>query len=73
MNKVITIFIKGETYNPMYKWNSVEEFNEALKSNTNIPAQNSIVVEAYVDDNFIDAGNTFDITVQKLKLIFGLE
>lgn len=73
MNKIIVMYIKGTTYNPMKKWNSVEDFQKALDTNDNIPNENDIVVEAYIDDNLIDRGNTFKVTLEKLKLVLGIE
>ena len=72
MNKIITIITKGDEYNHTFKWNSVEEFNEALKSNDGIPKVNDIVIEAYIDDNLIDLGNTFGITLRKIQMILGI-
>ena len=73
MNKIITMFIQGIEYNRMIKWNSVEEFSNALKNNIDLPKPNAIVAEAYIDDNLVDLGNTFEETVNKLKLILGIE
>ena len=67
------MFIQGIEYNRMIKWNSVEEFSYALKNNIDLPKENAIVAEAYVDDNLVDLGNTFVDTVNKLKLILGIE
>lgn len=73
MNKLIVIYIKGEIYNPMFKWNSVEEFIDAITTNTKVPNKTDIVVEAYIDDNLIDMGNTFECTLNKIKLICGID
>lgn len=72
MNKIIVIIIKGDDYNHTFKWNSVEEFNEALKNNEGIPKFNDTVIEAYIDDNLIDLGNTFDVTLRKMQMILGV-
>ena len=72
MNKIITIITKGDEYNHTFKWNSVEEFNESLKNNKGIPKVNDIVIEAYIDDNWIDLGNTFGITLRKMQMILGI-
>lgn len=72
MNKIITIITKGDEYNHTFKWNSVEEFTKALKSNKGIPKVNGIVIEAYIDDNLIDLGNTFGITLRKMQMILGI-
>lgn len=69
MNKIIVLFIKGKEYNKMFKWNSVEEFQKALKNNDNIPKMDDIITEAYIDDNLVDLGNTFEQTLNKLNLI----
>lgn len=72
MNKIITIIIKGNDYNHTFKWNSVEEFTEALNNSEGIPKVNDIVIEAYIDDNLIDLGNTFGITLRKIQMILGI-
>lgn len=69
MNKIITVYIKGTEYNKMLKWNSVEEFWDAVNQNKNIPKLDDIVVEAYVDDNMVDAGNTWKCVLEKLRMI----
>lgn len=69
MNKIIVLFVKGKEYNKMFKWNSVEEFQKALKNNDNIPKMDDIITEAYIDDNLVDLGNTFEQTLNKLNLI----
>ena len=68
MNKIIVIIIKGDDYNHTFKWNSVDEFMAAMNKG-NIPKMSDIVVEAYIDDNLIDFGNTFGVTLRKMKLI----
>ena len=72
MNKIITIIVRGDEYNPTFKWNSVDEFRNTLKNGEKLPNKNDIVIEAYIDDNLIDAGNTFEITLDKLKLILDI-
>lgn len=72
MNKVIVIYIKGKEYNHMFKWNSIREFSEALYNNDNLPNKEDIVTEAYIDDNLVDVGNTFEVTLNKLKLILDI-
>ena len=72
MNKIIIIIVKGDDYNHTFKWNSVDEFRDALKNWGKLPNKNDIVIEAYIDDNIIDAGNTFEVTLNKLKLILGI-
>lgn len=69
MNKIIVLFVKGKEYDKMFKWNSVEEFQKALKNNDNIPKMDDIITEAYIDDNLVDLGNTFEQTLNKLNLI----
>lgn len=69
MNKIIVLFVKGKEYNKMFKWNSVDEFFDAVNKNQNIPNKTDIITEAYVDDNLVDLGNTFEQTLDKLKLI----
>lgn len=69
MNKIIVLFVKGKEYDKMFKWNSVEEFFDAVNKNQNIPDKNDIVTEAYIDDNLVDLGNTFEQTLNKLNLI----
>ena len=71
MNKIIVLYIKGEEYNPMFKWNSEDEFKLALHTGVGMPKPNDIVVEAYINDNLVDLGNTFETTLSKLKLILG--
>ena len=72
MNKIIIMYIQGTDYNPMFKWNSVEEFQEALKTRTHIPKDADTVVQAYIDDNLVDIGNTFAVTLNKIKIILGI-
>lgn len=72
MNKIIILIVKGDDYNHTFKWNSVEQFREALVSGERIPDKNDIVIEAYIDDNLIDAGNTFEVTFNKMKLILDM-
>ena len=69
MNKIIILIIYGKDYNHTYKWNSHTEFLQDVANNNKVPKPDDIVVEAYIDDNLIDAGNTFDVTLNKLKLI----
>lgn len=73
MNKIITLIVKGDDYNHTLKWNSVELFKEALSTRERIPTGDAIITEAYIDDNMIDAGNTFDVTLGKMKLILGID
>ncbi len=72
MNKIIIIIVKGDDYNHTFKWNSVDEFRNALENGGKLPNKNDVVIEAYIDDNLIDAGNTFEITLDKLKLILDI-
>ena len=69
MNKIIVLYIKGEKYNPMFKWNSEDAFKLALNTGVGLPNKDDIVVEAYINDNLVDLGNTFETTLEKLKLI----
>lgn len=71
MNKIIVLYVLGNTYNPMFKYNSVEEFVEALGTGKHIPKYDDIIVEAYIDDNLVDIGNTFINTLTKLKMVLG--
>lgn len=68
-NDYFVIYIKGYEYNPCFKWNKIEDFIYDLKNNVNIPKLDDIVVEAYLNDNLIDMGNTFDVLLNKLKLM----
>ena len=72
MNKIIIIIVKGDDYNHTFKWNSVDDFRNTLLNGERLPDKNDVIIEAYVDDNLIDAGNTFDITLSKLKLILDI-
>lgn len=72
MNKIIILIVKGDDYNHTFKWNSVEDFTESLKNNKGIPKVNDIVIEAYIDDNLIDLGNTFGVTLRKMQMILGI-
>ena len=72
MNKIILLIVKGDDYNHTFKWNSVEQFREALTSGKHIPSRNSIIVEAYIDDNLIDVGNTFEVTLSKMRLVLDI-
>lgn len=75
MNKYITFYVKDDGtkgYNPMIKFNSVEEFKDALRNNRGIPKEDDIIVEAWIDDNMVDRGNTFKDTLNKLNLVLGL-
>lgn len=69
VNKIIILIIQGKDYNHTYKWNSHTEFLKDVANNNKVPKPNDMVVEAYIDDNLIDAGNTFNVTLNKLKLI----
>lgn len=71
MNKYIVLIVQGTEYNHTFKWNSFEEFKEAVKSNKGLPDKDSIVLEAYIDDNLIDRGNSFNDTLKKLLLVMG--
>lgn len=73
MNKIIIMYIKGEEYNPMFKWNSEDDFKLALRTGVGLPKLTDIVVEAYINDNLVDLGNTFETTLGKLKLILNIE
>ena len=72
MNKIIILIVKGDDYNHTFKWNSVDDFRNTLLNGERLPDKNDVVIEAYVDDNLIDAGNTFDVTLSKLKLILNI-
>lgn len=72
MNKIIILIVKGDGYNHTFKWNSVDDFRNTLLNGERLPDKNDVVIEAYVDDNLIDAGNTFDVTLSKLKLILDI-
>lgn len=72
MNKVIVIYVKDKEYNHMFKWNSINEFSEAIYNNSSLPNKEDIVTEAYIDDNLVDVGNTFEVTLNKLKLILDI-
>lgn len=72
MNKIIILIVKGDDYNHTFKWNSVDDFRNTLLNGERLPDKNDVVIEAYVDDNLIDAGNTFDVTLSKLKLILDI-
>lgn len=73
MNRIIILYVLGDEYNKMLKWNSVEQFKEALINNAGLPNKDDIITEAYIDDNLIDVNNTFEITLSKLKLILGFD
>lgn len=73
MNKIIVIVIKGEEYNRTLKWNSAEEFKTALVNGDGLPDSQDIVIDAYIDDNLIDLGNTFDVTARKLAMVLGID
>lgn len=73
MNRLIILYVLGDEYNKMLKWNSVEQFKEALINNDGLPNKDDIITEAYIDDNLIDVNNTFEITLSKLKLILGFD
>ena len=72
MNKIIILIVKGDDYNHTFKWNSVDDFRNTLLNGERLPDKNDVIIEAYADDNLIDAGNTFDITLSKLKLILDI-
>lgn len=72
MNKIIILIVKGDDYNHTFKWNSVNDFRNTLLNGERLPDKNDVIIEAYVDDNLIDAGNTFDVTLSKLKLILDI-
>lgn len=72
MNKIIILIVQGTEYNKTFKWNSAEEFKEALESGDGLPNPQDIVIEAYIDDNIVDIGNTFSVTSGKLEMILGL-
>lgn len=73
MNRLIILYVLGYEYNKMLKWNSVEQFKEALINNEELPNKDDIITEAYIDDNLIDVNNTFEVTLNKLKLILGFD
>lgn len=72
MNKIIILIVKGDEYNKTLKWNSVEEFKESLDTGYRLPNSDDVIVEASIDDNIIDIGNTFKVTLDKLKMIIDL-
>lgn len=69
MNKIITVYIKGTEYNKMLKWNSAEEFWDAVSQNKGLPKPDDIITEAYIDDNMVDAGNTWKCVLEKFRMI----
>lgn len=68
MNKIVTIYIKGEGYNPMYKWNSLKEFKQALKSKEGVPKDDDTVVEAYINDDLIISNMIWQCAVELFEL-----
>lgn len=72
MNKIIILVVKGTEYNKTLKWNSVEEFKESLVNGCRLPNSDDIIVEASIDDNIIDIGNTFEVTLEKMRMILDL-
>lgn len=72
MNKIIILIVKGDEYNKTLKWNSVEEFKESLVNGYRLPNSSDIIIEASIDDNIIDMGNTFEVTLEKMKMILDL-
>jgi len=74
MNKIIVLFVKSQEDGKvkMLKWNNEEEFSMALKTGIGIPEMNDIITEAWITDNLVDIGNTFEVTLNKLKLVLDI-
>lgn len=74
MNDVYQIYIEGKPrgldYNPMYKFNSIQELVERVESNDNVPAGNELVIEGWRMDNLIILGKTFADAYKELKTLF---
>lgn len=71
MNKIIVVIVRGVEYNKTYKWNSADELKQAVANCDGLPSSGDIVIEAYIDDNLVDAGNSFDTTLKKILLVIG--
>ena len=56
MNKIIKFYKldnEGLGYNPMYKFNSVEELRTAVQFKKDVPNETDIIAETWIDDNMI--------------------
>lgn len=72
MNKIIKFYKldnEGLGYNPMYKFNSVEELRTAVQFKKDIPNENDMIAETWIDDNMISKNETLKEVLEKLILI----
>lgn len=70
MNKVITIYVKGsdygKEYNPCFKYNSVDEYKDALMSKVNAPKDSDTVIDAMIDDNYVTSGECSFLSLREM-------
>lgn len=72
MNKIIKFYKldnEGLGYNPMYKFNSVEELRTAVQFKKDIPNENDMIAETWIDDNMISKNELMVEVLEKLRLI----
>ena len=71
----IRVWIKDEKkgYNPMYKFDSIEELIKRVKNNDNVPPVDSFVTEARRDDNIIALNKSWHEVLDMIILLFGYE
>lgn len=72
MNKIIKFYKldnEGLGYNPMYKFNSAEELRTAIQFKRDIPNENDIIAETWIDDNMISKNEPMVEVLEKLRLI----
>lgn len=77
MNDIYCIYIDGKArgldYNPMYKFNSLEDFLHRVQFNEDVPGPDEIVVEAWRTDNLIIKGMKFKDAAKQIKDCFDIE
>lgn len=73
MNETLAVYIEGKprglNYNPMYKFESINELIDRVNSGDNVPDKAEVVVEAYRFDNLVCLGATFGEFVENMSMI----
>ena len=72
MNKIIKFYKldnEGLGYIPMYKFISAEELRVAVQLKRDIPNENDMIAETWIDDNMISKNEPMVEVLEKLRLI----
>lgn len=77
MNDIYCIYVDGKArgldYNPMYKFNNIEDFITRVKFNDNVPAPDEVVKEVWRMDNLIIRDMSFKDAAEQIRKCFSPE